>query len=242
MRLQQFKNAESQAVHTAGVINQIVRNDSHAVLCLATGDTPVRTYQHLVLLAERDRIDYSQVHFVGLDEWVGISSQTHGSCYHFLRENLFEPLQIDEANVHLFNGLSEDLHEECRQMDKTILRLNGIDLMLAGVGMNGHIGFNEPGVLPDLYSHVVDLDKITRSVGQKYFQEQTVLTRGITLGLKHFQEARTAILLASGLAKAEIVKQVLEGDISNEIPASFIQLHPNAYVFLDSAAASKLKR
>jgi 6-phosphogluconolactonase/glucosamine-6-phosphate isomerase/deaminase len=133
------------------------------------------------------------------------------------------------------------MEAECSKMDAVISEKGGIDLMLVGVGMNGHIGFNEPGVSPQLYSHVINLDTTTQSVGQKYFKESTVLKKGITLGLQHLLEGRQAILMASGQKKSPVMQKALEGPISPEMPASIIRNHEQAYVMLDEDAASLLK-
>ena len=115
--------------------------------------------------------------------------------------------------------------------------LGGIDFMLVGIGMNGHIGFNEPGVSPDLQSHVIALDEMTRAVGQKYFHQETALSQGITLGLKNLLESGKVLLVANGERKAPIVRLALEGPISNEVPASLIRKHPKGLAFLDQKAA-----
>ena len=114
--------------------------------------------------------------------------------------------------------------------------------MILGIGMNGHLGFNEPGSDPDSYAHIVELDEITKKVGQKYFSQETLLTSGITLGLRHIMESRRVILMANGVKKAEIVKQAMEGNISNHVPASLIREHHNAAIYLDEDAAQKLIR
>ena len=112
--------------------------------------------------------------------------------------------------------------------------------MLVGVGMNGHIGFNEPGVSDDLLSHVINLDETTKSVGQKYFGEKTALTKGITLGLKHFMNARTALMLANGAKKATVIKRTIEDPISTQLPSTLIRKHPNGVLYLDKEAAALL--
>ena len=150
------------------IINQ-VKQKPDSVLCLASGDSAKLAYQKMVERAKKEQISFSAVHFIGLDEWVGISPHKQGSCALFLRQILLSPLQIPDDQVHLFDSMANDLEEECKKMDGIILRKGGIDLMLVGIGMNGHIGFNEPGVSPKLQSHVTQLDATTQTVGQKYF-------------------------------------------------------------------------
>lgn len=212
-----------------------VKEKPASVLCIAAGDTPKLTCAAVVKKAAEQQIDFSQVTFIGLDEWVGVPPENEGSCHYFLYHNLFNPLKTTQ--VHVFDALSTDLVAECKKMDQVIAEKGGIDLILVGVGMNGHIGFNEPGVSFDAYSHVIDLDENTQSVGQKYFNSKMLLPQGITLGLKHFMEAKKAIVIANGEKKAKIMQKVLEEPVTNEVPASIVQRHPNGYVIIDKQAA-----
>jgi galactosamine-6-phosphate isomerase len=190
--------------------------------------------------AKKNGIDFSRVQFVSLDEWVGIPKSNNGSCYNFLHETLFEPLRIQDTNIHFFNSTAADLSAECERINQVIQTLGGIDLMLVGIGVNGHIGFNEPGVSPDLFAHVIKLDAITLQVGQKYFSETTALQKGITLGIARFMQSRMAILMATGSKKAAIIKKALKENVSDSVPASFIQQHRNAIVLLDREVAGLL--
>lgn len=240
MTLRIFADHETLSLQAANEILAAAKTNPRAVLCLAAGDTPTRAYALLAEMARKERIDFSRCSFIGLDEWVGISPQNEGSCHFYLHENLFGPMGIHSSQMHLFDSLAKDLGKECERMDAVIREKGGIDLMLVGVGMNGHIGFNEPGVGLHHYAHVVDLDSTTRSVGQKYFRQSTKLGKGITLGLKHFLESRKAILLASGSRKAEVIRAALEGPIAEEMPASAIRRHPYGIAMLDEAAAGLL--
>lgn len=240
MQLEIFKDYNTLSVHAAKEIVNLVRNRPDAVLCLASGDTPRQTYTLIAEGAKSKQVDFSRCTFVGLDEWVGISPDNEGSCHYFLYTHLFKPLGIETSRIHLFNGLSEDIGNECKKMDAIIRKKGGIDLIVVGVGMNGHVGFNEPGVPPNLYSHVVDLDATTQSVGQKYFKQSTELLHGITLGLQHFLESRKAIMMASGRKKAEVMRNALEGPVSHDMPASIIRNHNQGMVFLDEEAAAFL--
>lgn len=222
-------------------ILSVVKKKPDAVLCLAAGDTPKLAYSLLVEKAARESIDFSACTFVGLDEWVGIPPENEGSCYYFLQTFLFKPLGVDPAQIHLFNALAKDLTAECKAMDEKIREKGPVDLMLVGVGMNGHIGFNEPGVVWNLNSHVTNLDDTTRSVGQKYFKQSTPLQKGITLGLQHLLESKSVIVMASGLKKAQIMRAALEDPVSPAVPASVIRKHQQGLVMLDQEAATLLK-
>lgn len=242
MQLKIFSDYNELSAHAAGEIIDLVKRKPDAVLCLAAGDTPRLTYEMVAKKAAAQKVDFSKVTFIGLDEWVGIPPENEGSCNYFLYNNLFTPLQIPGTQIHLFDALSDDLAAACKKMDTTVLQAGGIDLMLVGIGMNGHIGFNEPGVAFDLYSHVIDLDENTRQVGQKYFREAMPLRKGITLGLQHFLEAGTAIVIANGIKKSGVIQKAVNGPVTNELPASIIQKHPNGLVMIDEEAASLIKQ
>ena len=229
------------AEQAANQIATLIRKHPMAVLCLAAGDTPRLTYSILARKAMAAEVDFSKCIFVGLDEWVGIPPENEGSCAFFLHENLFNPIGIRSHQIHLFDALSPDLASECQKMESIIEEKGGIDLILVGVGMNGHIGFNEPGASEEQGAHLVALDETTRRVGQKYFRQAAVLQNGVTLGLRNFMESRQAIMMASGASKGPIIRCTLEDPISNLIPASFIRKHPHGIVMLDEAAASQLR-
>lgn len=242
MELKIYHDYQTLSEHAADEILQEVKNHPHAVICLASGDTPRLTYRLMVEKSISQKVDFKKVTFIGLDEWMGIPPENEGSCHYFLYENIFKALQIEPNHIHLFDGLSTDPEKEVEKMNSVISHKGGLDLMVVGVGMNGHIGFNEPGVSPDLYAHVAPLDEITKSVGQKYFKLQTSLTHGITLGLKHFMQSEKVILIANGEKKAPIIQRALEGNISTEFPASLILRHPNPVVMIDQGAASLLNK
>jgi galactosamine-6-phosphate isomerase len=242
MQLNIFKNYNELSIHAAEKIIELVKNKPDAVLCLAAGDTPQLTYNLMTKQAIEEKIDFTQCTFIGLDEWVGIPPENEGSCRFFLKANIFDPLHISSSQIYLFDAMSENLDEECQAMDKIIREKGGIDLMLVGVGMNGHIGFNEPGVSVNNYSHVIDLDNATQSVGQKYFKHPTTLKKGITLGLNHLLQAREVIMVANGLKKAEVIRKALEEEVNTNIPASIIRTHSHGVVIIDEEAASLLNR
>lgn len=241
MTLQICKDYDALSSSSADQIATVVERKPGAVLCLAAGDTPRLAYQMLVKTVRSKHLDLSGCTFIGLDEWVEIPPENEGSCAFFLRENLFNPMGIRAEQVHLFNSMSEDIFPECEKMDRLILEKGGIDLMLVGVGMNGHVGFNEPGISENLGAHVVTLDETTKRIGQKYFAHATKLQYGITLGLRHFLESRMAILIASGEKKAEVIRRTLEGPVTTVVPASLIRKHSNGLVLLDEDAARLLK-
>ncbi|PSR56476.1 glucosamine-6-phosphate deaminase [Adhaeribacter arboris] len=224
----------------ADFVREYVQQKPNALLCFPSGESPTGMLHYLGQYAQAGQVDFSKCTFVGLDEWVGMDETNEGSCRHYLNQHLFEPLGIKPENRILFNAKAPDLDQECERMNALIAQHGVIDLMVVGVGMNGHIGLNEPGVSFDLYAHHMALDEVTKTVGQKYFKQQTELHEGITLGLKHFQEAHYPVLIAAGGKKAGILAQALEGKVTNQVPASILQILPNAQVFLDWAVATQL--
>ncbi len=240
MNIRIYEDHNQLSLQAAQLLIDIIKEKPNAVLCLAAGETQLVMYQTLARLLPEKGVDFSKVHCIGLDEWVGILPTNPGSCQAILRNNLLDPLHIRENKIHFFDALATDLSAACYTMDALIKKLGGIDLICVGIGMNGHIGFNEPGVSPALRCHIATLDNTTRTVGQKYFHEKTPLTSGITLGLTYLLEAKTAVLMASKKAKAGIVKKALEEPIDPQVPASIIRKHTHGIVLLDQEAASDL--
>ena len=240
MQLKIYDDHQALSDAAADDIVELVETKPSAVICLASGETPRLMCQLFVKRARNEKIDVSRVTFIGLDEWVNVPPDNEGSCHYFFRHELFDHLNIPANQIHLFDAMSGNLQDECRKMDAVILEKGGIDLMIVGIGMNGHIGFNEPGVSFDSYSHVIDLDDITLSVGQKYFKSKVALQKGITLGLKHLQEAKKVLLLANGVKKAEVINKTVTGELTNAFPASIMQKHYHGFVMVDEEAASLL--
>lgn len=240
MKLSIFDSYENLSAFAAEQILNTIKSKPQSILCLATGDSPKLSYQLLVQEVIKQKLNIDRVHFVALDEWMGVSPSNSGSCHYFLTENLFTPLQIKSENIHLFDAFAQDAKKECEKMNEAIRALGGIDLMIVGVGMNGHIGFNEPGASETEYAHVAELDSTTQQLGQKYFSQRTALTKGMTLGLAHFFDAWKVLMLANGKKKSSIIKNAFEGGISTKVPASLVRKHNNSEVLIDRDAASEL--
>jgi len=221
------------------IVNQ-VKQKPDSLFCLTSGDTPAGIYKLLVQYAKEGRVDFSNCFFVGLDEWVGMDKNDAGSCTNFLYKTFFTPAKIKSSQIMVFDAKAANLDASCIAMDNFIKAHGPLAIMLVGIGINGHIGLNEPGVDFNSYSHYSALAPVTIEVGQKYFRQQTKLTKGITLGLKHLQEAITPMLLASGSKKAEIIALALQGEVTNQVPASIFQTLPSGYVMLDEDAGSEL--
>ncbi|HEY6977690.1 MAG TPA: glucosamine-6-phosphate deaminase [Chitinophagaceae bacterium] len=211
------------------------------LLCPASGSTPVGLYKELVNLYRQKKFDPSNWLFVALDEWVGMDGNKEGSCKHSLDEQLFNPLKIKADQICFFDGKA-DLDKECDRVEKFIRQHGGIDVSVLGLGMNGHVGMNEPYTPASLRSHIAKLDPVTQQVGQKYFKERQHLSEGVTLGLATLLESKHIFLLVNGERKAGIVKKVIEGNITEEMPATILRRHTGLKVYLDADAAQLIQQ
>ncbi|MGL5693341.1 MAG: 6-phosphogluconolactonase [Peptostreptococcaceae bacterium] len=236
MRLIKTNDYKELSILLASEISGYLQQDDKLV-CLPSGDTPVGAYNILVDEFKDDK-DKIACKFVGLDEWVGMDKNTSGSCQQYLDSYLFGPLDIGGDNLIEFDATSDDLSYELEKMDGFIKSNGNLDLVVLGVGMNGHLGLNEPNTCIDTYSHIVDLDSKTIEVAQKYFDKDQELSKGITLGLKHFLEAKKLVLIISGEKKKHILKEILESDVTTSIPATICKLHHNCVILADEDSLS----
>jgi glucosamine-6-phosphate isomerase len=211
-----------------------------AVICLPSGSTPEGMFHALTEAHKSGRTDFSKCTYIGLDEWVGLGAKDYGSCRDLLDKDFLIPIGFRADQVIFFDGLAGDLQAECDRVNEAVAATGGLDLIVLGVGMNGHLALNEPGTSFDLYAHVSALAPITVEVGQKYFKTETPLTQGITVGIRHMLEARKAILIASGSGKASVVQKALSLPVSEEFPATALQTHADAEFILDREAAALL--
>ena len=219
---------------------QVIRNPE-SVLGLATGSTPIGMYQNLVEWYKNGDLDFSQVHTVNLDEYVGLEP-THDQSYrYFMQDNLFNHINVKPENTNVPNGLADDPAAEGRRYDELIDSLGGIDIQVLGMGHNGHIGFNEPCDNFPLGTHDVDLTESTISANARFFASmEEVPRKAITMGIGAIMSARQILVVVNGEGKADIVKKAFTGPITPEVPASILQLHPNVVLVGDKAALSKL--
>ena len=236
MTIQTFPDHDTLSQHTAEHIAALVNQKPDALLCLASGDTPIETYRRFVALAQAGRVDVSRCTFVGLDEWVGFGPDDVGSCSYYVYRDLFRPLGLRPEQIHTFNAKANNLTAECARIDALIDNRGGLDLLLVGMGMNGHIALNEPGTPFTNGCHVVELAESTKTVGQKYFDRETALTQGITVGLHHLTGAHDVVLLVSGEKKATMLHTALTSPVTEQVPASIVQTQPDARVWVDAGA------
>lgn len=240
MEILQFDNYNDLSRQASDDVIELMNLKKDPLICVASGDSPIGLYKNLVNQVSDNKLDISGWSFVGLDEWIGLNGSDEGSCRFHLNNQLFDPLQINENKLYFFDGRKTDLEKECHDAENFIAQHGGIHVAILGLGLNGHLGMNEPETSALSRTHITNLDPTTAETGQKYFKEKQELKEGITLGLGTLMESENIFLLANGIKKAGIVKKMLEGEISEEIPASLLRKHPNVRIYLDAEAASLL--
>ena len=240
---------DSLAAEVAGRIAVLIRERSsegrHAVLGLATGSTPVGVYRELIRLHREEGLDFSNVVAFNLDEYFPMRPGSVHSYHRYMREHLFDFVNIPPGNRHIPRGdLAEaEVEDHCLDFERRIREAGGIDLQILGIGRSGHIGFNEPGSRRESRTRCLYLDAVTRAdAAGDFFGEENVPSRAITMGVETILEAREVILLATGEHKAEIVRRAVEGEVHADVAATFLQQHPHATVYLDPPAAGELTR
>lgn len=212
-----------------------------SVLGLATGSTPLGMYRELVKIYREEKLSFSDIKTFNLDEYYRISKENPQSYYYYMHKNLFQYVDIDEKNINIPDGEAKDIEGECMRYEEEILKAGGIDLQVLGIGVNGHIGFNEPDLKFEALTHLVELDETTIKANSRFFESQErVPTRAISMGIKTIMHSRKILLLANGAEKVDAIKEALEGEIKPQVPASILQLHPNLTVIADKEASQKL--
>lgn len=234
---------EEMSKISAQLIAKEIKRKHDLVLGLATGDTPLGTYQELVKIYNSEGLDFSKVTSFNLDEYVGLPPLHENSYNYFMRENLFEHININPSRVFVPQGNTDDPEEFCSWYELQIEKAGGIDLQILGIGGDGHIAFNEPGSSFASRTRVKALYEQTIIDNARFFDKQEDVPRfAITMGVGTILEAKKVLLIANGEKKADVVAQFIEGPVTSQITASALQLHTYVNVVLDEAAASKLKR
>ena len=224
----------------AGIISKTIIAKPDAVLGLATGTTPIGTYKKLIDYYENGLVSFSNVHTVNLDEYVGLPEKHEQSYHYFMHDMLFDHIDIKKGNIHIPCGLGNDLDKNCKDYD-AVLKKYPRDIQLLGIGANGHIGFNEPNTPFKSFTHIVELTERTRHDNARLFGfGDSVPKQAITMGIVGICHAKRILILASGANKADAVYAMVKGDVTPECPASILQLHNDAILVVDKAAASKL--
>jgi glucosamine-6-phosphate deaminase len=224
----------------ADMISRLIEDRPDAVLGLATGSTPVGLYEELVK-RHKAGLDFSRVTTFNLDEYYGLHGEHPASYNYYMWEHLFGKINISKEKVNLPNGAAPDPEEECRRYEDKIAAAGGIDLQILGIGSNAHIGFNEPGTPFGSVTSLVKLAPATIQANARFFErEEDVPRKAFSMGIKSIMRCRSIVLLANGEGKADAVAAAVQGPVTEEVPASVLQLHPNCTFILDEAAAKKL--
>lgn len=222
------------------ISSQIILNPS-SVLGFATGDTPLGTYKELIITYNEGIIDFSEIKTFNLDEYYHLPKENPQSYNYYMSENFFKYVNVKPENIHIPNGMCDDIEVECRNYENAIKQAGGISLQLLGIGRNGHIGFNEPDMKFEAVTHLVHLDEDTIKANSRFFDSiDEVPNRAISMGIKTIMQAKKIVLLASGTGKSDAIYKTVKGPITPAVPASVLQLHPDVTIILDKEAASKL--
>lgn len=236
-----LKNYRTVSEYVALDIRKTVLEKPGALLCLAAGHTSLGIFDAMVELQDSGAIDFRTAYIVGLDEWSNMAREDDGSCAGFLYTNIYDRIGIPQDHIRLFDGMYEDGKTECELVEKYIASRGGIDYMLLGIGMNGHLGLNEPGTDFSLGAHVTRISETTISIGQKYFQNPTKITEGITLGIKNILEARRIVLVADSAKKSKIMGEFYLSAPDVNLPATVLKTVDNCEVVLDREASIYMK-
>ena len=221
-------------------ILDVVRQTPQAVLGLATGTTPLGLYARLIADRKENGTDYSQIRTVNLDEYQGLPASHPQSYAYFMRKNLFDGLGMDPKHTNIENGMAEDEEAECARYDKLLEELPR-NIQLLGLGSNGHIAFNEPGTAFSSGTHVVTLAESTVRDNARLFSDISEVPRkAFTMGIKQIMQAKKILILASGAKKADAVYKMVKGAVTEQVPASVLQLHPDCTLIADREAAEKI--
>jgi len=231
MNFIKVNNYDELSSKAAAIICAQVVMKPNCVLGLATGSSPLGTYAKMIEKYENGEVDFSKVSSINLDEYVGLDGSNDQSYRYFMNTNLFTKINIDLSKTNVPNGCAADLKKECEAYDALIAQSGGIDLQLLGIGLDGHIGFNEPDKYFEKATHEVDLDPSTIEANARFFEsEADVPRKAVTMGMGGIMSAKKVLLIANGANKKEIIEKAFFGPITPEVPASILQLHPDLTV------------
>ena len=234
------ENYQEMSQKAAEIIIGIVKNNPNAILGLATGSSPIGTYQNMIKDHKENGTSYKSVKTVNLDEYVGLTADHDQSYAYFMRTNLFDSIDIDLANTNLPCGSAPDAKAECDRYNALLATMQQ-DVQVLGLGSNGHIGFNEPGTPLDSVTHLVDLTENTIKDNSRLFASiDEVPRQALSMGIKNIMNSKAIIMVVSGKNKAEAVRGMVKGEVTPALPASVLQLHPFVTLVCDKEAASLL--
>ncbi|PAD22753.1 glucosamine-6-phosphate deaminase [Terribacillus saccharophilus] len=242
LTMEKAKDYKELSVMAAERIAMKLSKKPNAVLGLATGSTPEGMYNALIEMYIQKRISFAEAATFNLDEYVGLHSDDENSYAYYMNQHLFQHIDLSPEKAHLPDGEADDMEEACKGYEQLIEKAGGIDLQVIGIGLNGHIGFNEPHTPFEQRTHVVELDKTTRSANARFFPSlEAVPTHAITMGIQNIMESKELLLLVAGEQKASVLERLVYGDKTEAFPASIIKEHPNVTIIADQGALSGLK-
>jgi glucosamine-6-phosphate deaminase len=241
MQLLIFRTSDDVAQYLADEVVYQVKRHPRSVLGLATGSTPTDAYRRLCVDYSQHHTDYSQISTFNLDEYFPTSANDENSYYSYMKKHLFNHINIDFNNIHFPQPAGTETSPS--DYDVLIDQKGGLDLLILGIGENGHIGFNEPGTEKESITRMVHLDPITIKNNSRFFKSvHEVPNEAITMGIQTILKARKIILVATGINKANIIQKFLFGPITSEVPATYLKQHDNVVVLLDREAARNINR
>lgn len=241
MQIYRTNNYTDMSRKAANIISAQILMKPNCVLGLATGSSPIGTYEQLITKYKQGDLDFSRVKTVNLDEYKGLCPTNEQSYQYFMNHHLFDHVNIDPSATNFPDGMASNDDDECTRYNQVIQSLGGIDLQLLGIGHNGHIGFNEPSDSFEPFTHLVSLTESTIKANSRLFNSyDEVPTHAYTMGIQNIMLADKILLIASGKDKAAIMKQAFFGPITPTVPASILQLHKNVTIVADQDALSEI--
>ncbi len=241
MNVYVFDNYDKMSEKGANILAGQIHLKPDSILGLATGSTPIGTYDGLISMYKAGEIDFSDVRSFNLDEYYPIEPTNDQSYAYFMNEHLFKHINMAKENIHIPAGNVADIEKECEKYDNMMEEAGLVDVQILGIGTNGHIGFNEPDDKFEKGTHKVDLDEETIKSNARFFEKiDDVPRQAISMGIGNIMRAKKVVLMASGENKAKIIKEMILGDITPRVPASILQLHPDVTILLDKEAAGEI--
>jgi len=243
MKIVISRDYEGMSRQAANILSAQVIIKPNAVLGLATGSTPLGTYRQLIDWYRKGDLDFSEIRTINLDEYCGLEPSHEQSYRYFMESHFFSQINILPENTFLPDGTDPDEKHACKTYDAIIHRLGGVDLQLLGIGLDGHIGFNEPGNTFTMGTHCVKLTESTIDANKRFFgnDPEAVPKKAYTMGIRDIMQAHRIVLIANGESKAEIIHKAFAGPVTPAVPASILQMHPDFTLILDEAAGYRLR-
>ena len=232
------RNYKKMSKKAACVVKQQINDKPDTVLGLPTGGTPLKMYEELVDMYNKREIDFSQVITFNLDEYCGLPPDHPQSYHYYMYHNFFNHINIEEKNIHILDGMTHNIENECQEYEEKIDKVGGIDLQVLGVGPNGHIGFNEPSESLNDKTHLVTLSEETRKANSRFFNNlEDVPKKALTMGISTILKSDKIIVMAAGENKASAINKTLSGQINTNTPSTLLQTHPDVTLIVDKDAA-----